>query len=85
MDISMPKKNGLQALEEIVAVKPDLPVIMLSSHSQHEYAEIALSKGAAAYVEKSETDKLVEAMRRAVLLKQAALERSLALARMRAA
>jgi PAS domain S-box-containing protein len=84
MDISMPKKNGLQALEEIVAVKPGLPIIMLSSHAQHEYAEVALSKGAAAYVEKGEADKLVEAMRRAVLLKQAALEKSLVLARMRA-
>ncbi len=72
MDINMPKKNGLQALEEIVAVKPDLPVIMLSSHAQQEYAEIAFSKGAASYVEKGEADKLVEAMRRAVLLQQAA-------------
>jgi PAS domain S-box-containing protein len=77
LDISMPKKSGIQALEEIVAAKPDLPVIMLSSHAQREYAEIALSKGAAAYVEKGETDKLVEAMRRAVLLRQAALVESL--------
>ncbi len=77
MDISMPKKSGLQALEEIVAVKPDLPIIMLSSHSQHEYAEMALLKGAAAYVEKGEADKLVETMRRAVLLRQAALAESL--------
>jgi CheY-like chemotaxis protein len=72
MDISMPKKNGIQALEEIVAIKPGLPVIMLSSHAQQEYAELAMAKGAASYVEKGEAHKLVEAMRRAVLLQQQA-------------
>lgn len=67
LDISLPKKNGIKVLEEIMAVKSNLPIIMLSSHAEEEYGEIALSIGAAAYVEKGETSKLVEAMRRATL------------------
>jgi PAS domain S-box-containing protein len=68
LDISLPEKNGIKVLEEVVAAKPDLPIIMLSSHTKDEYAEIALSKGAACYIEKGETDVLVEAMRRATRL-----------------
>lgn len=67
LDITLPKKNGLQVLEEIMAVKSSLPIIMLSSHAKDEYSEIALSKGAACYIEKGETNKLIEAMRRATL------------------
>jgi CheY-like chemotaxis protein len=68
LDISLPKRSGLQALEKIMAVKPNLPIIMLSSHPQDEYGPIALAKGAACYIEKGETSKLVEAMRQATLL-----------------
>jgi DNA-binding NarL/FixJ family response regulator len=68
LDISMPKKSGMKVLEEIMAVKSDLPIIMLSSHAQSEYGEMAIEKGAACYIEKGETDKLIEAMRRATLL-----------------
>lgn len=68
LDISLPKKNGLDALEKIKTAKPGLPIIVLSSHPESEYGETAMSKGAACYIEKGETDKLVEAMRRAVLL-----------------
>lgn len=67
LDISLPKKNGIQVLEEVMAVKPSLPIIMLSSHPEEEYGAIARSKGAACYIEKGETDKLVEAMRRVTL------------------
>ena len=67
LDITLPKKNGLKVLEEIMAVKSNLPIIMLSSHAQEEYGAIALAKGAACYIEKGETSKLVEAMRRAIL------------------
>ena len=68
LDINLPKKNGMKVLEEIMTVKSNLPIIMLSSHAVAEYAEIALAKGAAGYIEKGETSKLVEAMRRATLL-----------------
>jgi two-component system nitrogen regulation response regulator NtrX len=69
LDITMPKKNGIKVLEEVMAVKPDLPVIMLSGHAKDEYAEIALSKGAFRYLEKGETDILIEEMRKATMSK----------------
>lgn len=70
LDIFLPKKNGLEVLEKIKAEKPDLPVIMLSSHSENEFGGIATLKGAACYVEKGETSKLVEMMRRVVSRQQ---------------
>jgi CheY-like chemotaxis protein len=69
LDITMPKKNGLKVLEEVLAVKPGLPVIMLSGHEKDEYGEVALSKGAFSYLEKGETDRLVEEMRKATMSK----------------
>jgi len=68
LDITLPKLNGIQVLEAIMAAKPKQPVIMLSSNPEQEYGEIARSKGAACYIEKGKTGKLVEAMRRATLL-----------------
>jgi signal transduction histidine kinase len=68
LDINLPKKNGIKVLEEIVAVKPRLPIVMLSSHKEDEYGKFALSKGAACYIEKGDTSKLVEAMQRVTLL-----------------
>jgi DNA-binding NarL/FixJ family response regulator len=67
LDITMPKKNGIKVLEEVLAVKPDLPVIMLSGHAKDEYAELALSKGAFSYLEKGETDLLIKEMRKAAM------------------
>lgn len=68
LDINLPKKNGITALAEIKAVKSSLPIIMLSSHAAEIYGEVVLSKGAACYIEKGETSKLIEAMRRVLLL-----------------
>lgn len=67
LDISLPKVNGLTALERIKAAKPELPVIMLSTHPRSDYAEAVRVKGAAYYIEKGETGRLVEVMRRAIL------------------
>ena len=66
LDINLPKMNGIKVLEEIKQVKPDLPVIILSSHTEAEYGAVAIAKGAACYIEKAKTDKLIEALRSAV-------------------
>jgi len=65
LDINLPKMSGIIVLDEIRKIKPKLPVIMLSSHSKDKYGEIALSKGAAYYIEKGETNQLIEVMREA--------------------
>jgi len=63
----MPKMDGIQVLDAIMAVKPKQPIIMLSSSPEEEYGELVRLKGAACYIEKGRTDKLVDAMRRVML------------------
>jgi DNA-binding NarL/FixJ family response regulator len=52
LDVSMPVKDGLQALPDIRAVSPDAKVVMLSGFEASRLAAAALESGAAAYLEK---------------------------------
>lgn len=63
LDISLPDRNGLEVLQDILRVKPQTIVLMLSMYSDEQYAAQALKAGAAGYVSKdSETEKLLEAI-----------------------
>ena len=67
LDISMPRKTGLQAAREITHRKPDVRVLMLSMHDSEQYLFEAIKVGAAGYVLKSAVDRdLVEACRAAM-------------------
>ncbi len=50
MDISMPRLNGLEALERIHKKFPRVRVIILSMHDNDEYIWRAMRSGAAGYV-----------------------------------
>ena len=64
LDISMPRKTGLQAAREITHRKPQMRVLMLSMHDNEQYLFEAISAGASGYVLKSAVDRdLVEACR----------------------
>jgi len=52
LDISMPGKNGLDVLKELHRLYPNLPVLMLSIHSESRFAGPAYRAGAAAYLKK---------------------------------
>ena len=52
LDISMPGRNGLEILKYIKRDKPMVPVLMLSMHSERQYAVRALRLGAAGYLSK---------------------------------
>ncbi len=53
LDISMPPgQSGLVLLQELRALQPRLPVLMLSSHVSATYAQRALALGAAGYLVK---------------------------------
>ena len=65
LDISMPGKSGLEVLEEIKAMRPKLPVLILSMHPEEQYAVRMLRAGAAGYLTKaSASDKLISAIQK---------------------
>ena len=49
-DIRMPKKNGLEFLDEIKALRPALPVVLITAYGTMETAVEAMRKGAADYL-----------------------------------
>jgi len=67
LDISMPRKTGLQAAREITQRRPEIRVLMLSMHDNEQYLFEAIRAGASGYVLKSAVDRdLVEACRAAM-------------------
>lgn len=65
LDISMPRRGGLDALKELRERHPALPVIMMSQHAEDQYAVRALRSGARAYLTKSAApEELVTAARK---------------------
>jgi len=67
LDITMPNKSGLDVLKELHTEVPRLPVLVLSMHSEDQYAVRVLRAGAAGYLTKeSAPAKLVQAIRKVV-------------------
>ena len=52
LDIKMPGMDGLECLDELKKLRPDVPVIMISGHGTIETAVEATKKGAFDFVEK---------------------------------
>ena len=64
LDISMPGKSGLDVLKEIRIEHPKLPVLMLSTYPEDQYAVRALRSGASGYMTKDRApEELVTAIR----------------------
>ena len=49
-DMKMPSMDGIELLERIKAIEPDLPVIMMTAHGTVEKAVEAMQKGAYNYI-----------------------------------
>lgn len=63
LDVRLPGKDGLQALAEIRADRPDLPILMLSTFDDDDYVHTAIEEGAQGYVLKeASTHQLREAI-----------------------
>ncbi len=54
LDISLPDKNGLELIKDLRALKPELPLLVVSMHDEMIYAERALRAGARGYIMKQE-------------------------------
>jgi len=67
LDISMPKRNGLDILQEIKHSNPNLPILILSVHPEEQYAVRVLKAGASGYMSKDcAPDELVRAIEKVV-------------------
>jgi two-component system, NarL family, invasion response regulator UvrY len=64
-DIDMPGRSGLEALQQIKLIKPDLPVLVLSIYPEEIYAVRVLKAGASGYMNKNAApEELINAIRR---------------------
>jgi DNA-binding NarL/FixJ family response regulator len=63
LDISLGERSGFELLKELKQVRPPLPVLILSMHSEEQYAWRAFQAGAAGYITKeSSREELVKAI-----------------------
>lgn len=62
-DLSMPGRNGLETLKQLNIEQPNIPILVLSIHSEDQYAVRVLKAGASGYLTKeSAPDELVKAV-----------------------
>lgn len=67
LDISMPGMSGYEALNQLKAARPNLPILILSTHPESEVAVRVLKAGAAGYLNKEMApEELITAVRRVV-------------------
>ena len=67
MDIVMPKKSGIEALQEIMAADPEAHVVMVSALGQDTLVLEAVEAGARDFIVKPfKEDKVLETVRRVV-------------------
>ncbi len=52
LDIKMPKMDGMDVMEKIQAIQPDLPVVMISGHGNIDTAVEAVKNGAFDFIQK---------------------------------
>lgn len=65
LDINMPGRSGLEVLEDARRLRPRLPVLVLTSYPEEEFAVHAFRLGAAGYITKQEAaDQLITAIQR---------------------
>jgi two-component system, NarL family, invasion response regulator UvrY len=65
LDLSMPGRDGLEVLQELRRLRPEIRVLMLSMHPEDQYAVRTLKAGAAGYLNKeSAPEELIRAVRK---------------------
>ncbi|MGB8337445.1 MAG: response regulator transcription factor [Burkholderiales bacterium] len=65
LDMSMPGRNGIELIKLAKAEKPKMPILVLTMHSEDQYAVRALQAGASGYLTKeSAPEQLVNAIRK---------------------
>lgn len=63
-DFTLRASNGIELLKNVVAVCPDVPMLVMSMHDENLFAERAMRAGARGYIMKREAaDKIIPAIR----------------------
>lgn len=57
MDLTMPRMNGIECIERLVALKPTVRILVISALADIATAVEAMEKGAAGYLDKPFTDR----------------------------
>lgn len=67
LDLNLPDRSGLDALKDILAIKPGMHVLILSILPEDLYAERAIRAGASGYITKeSPPEEFIKAIRKVV-------------------
>jgi DNA-binding NarL/FixJ family response regulator len=67
LDLSVGDRGGVEVLKELKQIRPRLPVLILSMHSEEQYARRAFKAGAAGYITKgSPREELVKAINKVI-------------------
>ena len=74
-DIKMPRMDGVELLEEVKKIKPEIPMVMISGHGDMETAINAMRLGAFDYISKPpDLNRLLNTVRNALDKKQLVVE-----------
>ncbi|OYX85410.1 MAG: response regulator [Flavobacteriales bacterium 32-34-25] len=74
-DIKMPKMDGVELLEEVKKIKPEIPMVMISGHGDMETAINTMRLGAFDYISKPpDLNRLLNTVRNALDRKQLVVE-----------
>lgn len=67
LDLSLGNQSGLEVLKGLKQIRPRLPVLILSMHSEEQYAQRAFKAGASGYINKDNPrSELIKAVRRVI-------------------
>jgi DNA-binding NarL/FixJ family response regulator len=67
LDLSLGDRSGLEVLKELKQIRPRLPVLILTMHSEEQYARRAFKAGATGYITKdSPRAELVKAINKVI-------------------
>ena len=67
MDLTMPNMDGVKCIEEIIAINPDVPILVVSALADKATAISALRKGARGFLNKPFTEKqLIAALKEVI-------------------
>lgn len=54
VDITMPNLDGIEALKQARALKPEIRIVIMTGHVEPEFLNLAVSNGAVGYVSKTD-------------------------------